>query len=105
MSIYRFTWLIRAAFAALSTVLLKAVAPSRTFGEEARKRERVRCSSLVDWPVYPRLKGTMQGSVWARNSAAHVAARLVSFGCRRTGPPPASQPDASQPDRLVQAGG
>jgi hypothetical protein len=25
-------------------------------------RERVRCSSHVDWPVYPRLRGTMQGS-------------------------------------------
>ena len=28
-------------------------APARTFGEEARKLERVRCSSLVNWPVYP----------------------------------------------------
>ena len=36
--------------------------PARTFGEEARKRERVRCSSLVDWPVYPRLRRTMQAS-------------------------------------------
>ena len=26
--------------------------PTRTFGLKARKRERVRCSSLVDWPVY-----------------------------------------------------
>ena len=30
--------------------------PARTFEEEARKRERVRCSSLVDWLVYPRLR-------------------------------------------------
>jgi hypothetical protein len=29
--------------------------PGRTFGWNTRKRERVRCSSLVDWPVYPRL--------------------------------------------------
>ena len=29
-------------------------------GPKTRKRERVRCSSLVDWPVYPRLRGTMQ---------------------------------------------
>jgi hypothetical protein len=27
-----------------------------------RKRERVRCSSLVDWPVYPRLAHTMRAS-------------------------------------------
>jgi hypothetical protein len=31
-------------------------------------------SSLVNWPVYPRLRGTMQGSECARNSAARVAA-------------------------------
>jgi hypothetical protein len=29
-------------------------------GEEARKRER--CSSRVDWPVYPRLRHIVQGS-------------------------------------------
>ena len=29
---------------------------------EGSLRERVRCSSLVDWPVYPRLKGTMRAS-------------------------------------------
>jgi hypothetical protein len=33
-----------------------------------RKRERVRCSSLVNWPVYPCLRRIMQGSEWARNS-------------------------------------
>jgi hypothetical protein len=27
----------------------------------------VRCSSLVDWPVYPRLRGTMQASTRSRN--------------------------------------
>ena len=54
---------------------------------EGSLRERVRCSSLVDWPDYPRLKGTMQGSECARNSAARVAAAR-SFGCWRTGPPP-----------------
>ncbi len=46
---------------------------------------------LVACRVYPRLKGTMQGPAWARNSAGRVAARLVSFGCRRTVPPTASQ--------------
>ena len=29
---------------------------------EGSGRERVRCSSLVDWPVYPRLRRTMRGS-------------------------------------------
>jgi hypothetical protein len=33
-------------------------------------------SSLVDWPVYPRLMGAMQGSEWARNSVARVAIEL-----------------------------
>jgi hypothetical protein len=42
--------------------------PVRALGLEARKRARVRCSSLVDWPVYPRLRGTMQASTLARNS-------------------------------------
>jgi hypothetical protein len=32
------------------------------------KRERVRCSSLVDWPVYPRLAHTMRASKRTRNS-------------------------------------
>jgi len=39
---------------------------------EARKRERVRCSSLVDWPVYPRLRRIMQGSERARNAGPAV---------------------------------
>ena len=30
--------------------------------------ERVRCSSLVDWPVYPRLAHTMQASTGVRNA-------------------------------------
>jgi hypothetical protein len=37
-------------------------------GLKARKRERVRCSSLVGWPVYPRLRRTMQASMDARNA-------------------------------------
>ena len=36
--------------------------PARTLGWNTRKLERVRCSSLVDWPVYPRLGRIMQGS-------------------------------------------
>jgi hypothetical protein len=35
-------------------------------GEEARKR--VRCSSRVDWPVYPRLRHIVQGLERARNA-------------------------------------
>jgi len=34
--------------------------PCARLRDKARKRERVRCSSLVDWRVYPRLRGTMQ---------------------------------------------
>jgi hypothetical protein len=44
-------------------------APVGTSGLKTRKRERVRCSSLVDWPVYPRLRRTMQECERARNSA------------------------------------
>src|ERR1700729_3568113 len=44
-------------------------APCSHLGDgDTRKRERVRCSSLIDWPVYPRLRRIMQGSEWARNS-------------------------------------
>jgi hypothetical protein len=42
---------------------------SRTLRMKARKRERVRCSSLIDWPVYPRLKRTMRASSSSRNLA------------------------------------
>ena len=45
---------------------------SRTLGLNTRKRERVRCSSLIDWPVYPRLRRIMCGSEWARNSGPHI---------------------------------
>src|SRR5271166_3577686 len=43
------------------------------FRLEARKRERVRCSSLVDWPVYPRLRGTMQKPTGGRNAGRRGA--------------------------------
>ena len=36
--------------------------PARTFWCEARKLERVRCSSLIDWPVYPRFAHNMRAS-------------------------------------------
>jgi hypothetical protein len=32
-------------------------APCSHLGIKARKLKRVPCSSLVDWPVYPRLRG------------------------------------------------
>jgi hypothetical protein len=35
-------------------------APCSHLGVKARKRERVRCSSLVDWPVYLRLRRTKE---------------------------------------------
>jgi hypothetical protein len=37
------------------------------FRTATRMLEQVRCSSLVDWPIYPRLRGTMQGSTRSRN--------------------------------------
>ena len=43
-------------------VVWHMAAPCSHFGGEARKRERVRCSSLFDWPVYPRLAHTMRAS-------------------------------------------
>jgi hypothetical protein len=52
-------------------------------GSEARKRERVRCSSLVDWPIYPRLKGTMQGSKGGRNAGPRgQLGRLVQMAAK-----------------------
>ena len=51
--------------------------PARTFGLKARKLERVRCSSLLDWPVYPRLRRTMLGSERARNPR-HVRRRFTA---------------------------
>jgi hypothetical protein len=43
-------------------------APCSHLGSKTRKLERVRCSSLVDWPVYPRLRRIMHGSERGRNS-------------------------------------
>jgi hypothetical protein len=31
------------------------------------KRERVRCSSLVDWPVYPRFEANIRAFTRTRN--------------------------------------
>jgi hypothetical protein len=67
--------------------------PARTLGLKARKRERVRCSSLVDWPVYPRLAHTMRASNAAQCAAfaklvdgshAAFAASLTTGSPRRT---------------------
>jgi hypothetical protein len=41
---------------------------------EGSLRQRVRCSSLVDWPVYPRLRRTMRASTRSRKWA-HAARR------------------------------
>jgi TolB-like protein/class 3 adenylate cyclase/Flp pilus assembly protein TadD len=50
--------------------LRKAGMPEERSKSEGSLRERVRCSPLVDWPVYPRLRGTMQASTRARNASA-----------------------------------
>jgi hypothetical protein len=66
---------IRRRFA---TGLVMISAPcAHTLGLKARKRERVRCSSLVDWPVYPRLRGTMQASTRCRNKPMHAVFQRV----------------------------
>ncbi len=44
-------------------------------GSNARKREQVRCSSLVDRPVYPRLARTMRVPTRTRNPG--IANRLL----------------------------
>ena len=36
----------------------------------SRAPERVRCSWLIDWPVYPRLRGTMLTTTPKRNAAS-----------------------------------
>jgi hypothetical protein len=53
--------------------------PARTVGLKARKPERVRCSLLVDWPVYPRFE-EHYAEVTVCAQFARVAAWLVSFG-------------------------
>jgi hypothetical protein len=61
-------------------------APCSHLRGEARKRERVQCSSLVDWPVYPRLAYTMRASKGQRNavldawSAKAVRGRTAASG-------------------------
>jgi hypothetical protein len=52
--------------------------------------DRLRYSSLVDWPVYPRLSRTMQGSERPRNSGR----RNPSLR-----PSPASRPATPTPHR------
>ena len=49
-------------------------------------RERVRCSSLVDWPVYPRLRRTMQASTNSRNKPMLQGLRRSGQGKRRRFP-------------------
>jgi hypothetical protein len=46
--------------------------------EKARKRE-VRGSSLVDWPVYPRLRRTMRASTQTRTSSSTNGIGLIKF--------------------------
>jgi hypothetical protein len=62
--------------------------------------ERVRCSSLVNWPVYPRLKRTMRLLALARNLQAQIAKiGLAAFSaafflqCLTATPPPTLHSD------------
>jgi hypothetical protein len=43
-----------------------------------------RQSSLVDWSVYPRLRGTMEGSEWARNASRRSAPGKRPNAARRS---------------------
>ena len=53
--------------------------PARTLG--LKERERVRCSSLVDWPVYLRLRRIMRGqSGRAMRGDAALLATFRRFG-------------------------
>jgi hypothetical protein len=64
--------------------LLKTVGPfSRPAG--LKTGERVRCSSLVDWPVHPRLRPTMQTSTRMRNSPNAGRNRVILRTDMRTG--------------------
>ena len=72
-------------------------------GIEVRKRERVRCSSLVDWPVYPRLRGTMQALTRSRNSGWRSGSSGHS-GARRIYQPPKSPPVDARPTGKVRLG-
>ena len=64
---------------------LRQAHPARTLGSKARKRKRLRCSSLVDWPGHPRLRRTMQVSERARNSGRTMA--MASSTSRRAAKP------------------
>jgi hypothetical protein len=82
--------------------------PARTLGWDTRKLERVRCSSLVDWPVYPRLGAlcrpqhapAMEGP--ARSGRGLQSGHLgrdgalsppdLSDGCRAAGARPEAEP-------------
>ena len=59
---------------------------------EGSLRERVRCSSLVDWPVYPRWRRTVQGSNCACNAGDSVLGC-----CGRNGEMTAASPRSSSP--------
>jgi hypothetical protein len=50
---------------------------------EGNLRERERCSSLVDWPVYPRLAHTMRASNNAQCRGRVAARPAESSSLRR----------------------
>ena len=65
----RVTTAFIATMAIRTSLLICNRTHARTLGLKARKRARVRCSSLVDWPVYPRLAHTMRASNGAQSGA------------------------------------
>jgi hypothetical protein len=57
----------------------RKIAAKKPGRENARKEDRVRCSSLVDWPVYPRLRRIMWGAERVRNFQSRSRAGLASY--------------------------
>ena len=53
---------------------------------ERRLWERVRCPSLVDWPVYPRLRRTMRASSRSRKPRATTVMGLARLSAISSGP-------------------
>jgi hypothetical protein len=65
-----------------------ALSDARQRRLEARKRERVRCSSLVDWPVYPRWTRTVRATQSGAWSGIQPSPIFVSLADRYRGNQP-----------------
>jgi hypothetical protein len=75
---------------------------ARTLGLEHAEAGAVRSSSLADWPVYPRLRGTMQLSNGTRN-VDDATTLLDMLPSHRVGLPlqEFDKPRLSAPDYLL----